>query len=548
LPCLLSCRDNRVNGSKNLIMGFCARQSLSQLTPFIASLRHTTFAGDVCLLIEDTAAPTVDRLRALGVIVERAAPSAQQSMATMSSRYFSYLDFLVRNGDGYANVMLTDPATSVFQADPFGAPLPADIVYTSERRRIGETPMVYDAIVQAYGEAVAHNIRDCPASNASVSLGTRSGMLRYLTAMTHQFAGRTMPVAGMIDQGVHNYVVHMRPLAGAWQVPADRIASALHTVTDNMVEITDRGVVIDADPVPVLSHWAERPKVAAHVGTSPRFRLDDHSPPGRSEPASAARDAVVAFYQRQRDAGWLELFLGSLRCVSVAADVHCVGAFDDDELAILTRFRCTAHVVPATEPAIAENIAHFYINQVLDRIASGGTTRPDQVLVLDNVRAVFPRDPFLARTVGLSVFCEGPTRIGESDYNRDRLGLFVPLDGRWLAQPVISSMLLRGSLPVLREFYRRMFIELVGRSDILKIHKVVQGLVNKLCHGGALGFPVIAHPNGAEVHFEFLASNLGVDTRHGVRVGGTVPGVVLSGHKESQLLLKLRIDLNLPEA
>ena len=76
------------------------------------------------------AAPTVDRLRALGVIVERAAPSAQQRMATMSSRYFSYLDFLVRNGDGYANVMLTDPATNVFQADPFGAPLPADIVYT----------------------------------------------------------------------------------------------------------------------------------------------------------------------------------------------------------------------------------------------------------------------------------------------------------------------------------------------------------------------------------------------------------------------------------
>ena len=537
-----------MNGSKNLIMGFCARQSFSQLTPFIASLRHTAFAGDVCLLIEDMAAAAVERLRALGIIVERTASSAQQRMATMSSRYFSYLDFLVRNGDGYANVMLTDPATNVFQADPFGVPPAADIVYTSERRRIGETPMVHDALVQAYGEAVARNIRDCTVSNASVSLGTRSGMLRYLTSMTHQIAGRTMPISGMIDQGVHNYVVHMRPLAGAWQDPADRIASALHTVTDDMVEVTDRGVLIDANPVPVLSHWAERRKVVEHVSTSPRFRLDEHPPPGPFAPASAARDAVVAFYQRQRDAGWLELFLGSLRCVCVATDVHCVGAFGDDELAILTRFGCTAHVMPATEPAIAENLAHFYINQVLDRIASGHMPLPDQVLVLDSVRAVFPRDPFLARTVGLSVFCEGPTRIGESDYNRDRLGLFVPLDDRLLAQPVISSMLLRGSLPVLREFYRRMFIELIGRADILKIHKVVQGVVNKLCWCGDLGFPVIAHPNGAEVHFEFLASSLGIDARHGVRVGGTVPGVVLSGHNESQLLLKLRIDLNLPEA
>jgi hypothetical protein len=108
-------------------------------------------------------------------------------------------------------------------------------------------------------------------------------------------------------------------------------------------------------------------------------------------------------------------------------------------------------------------------------------------------------------------------------------------------------MALRGTLPILREFYRRMFIELVDRAELLKIHKVVQGVVNKLCHGGDLGFPVIAHPNGAEIHFEFLASNLAIDTRHGVRVGGTVPGVVLSGHRESHLLLKLRIDLNLPE-
>ena len=92
-----------------------------------------------------------------------------------------------------------------------------------------------------------------------------------------------------------------------------------------------------------------------------------------------------------------------------------------------------------------------------------------------------------------------------------------------------------------------MFIELVGRTDLLKIHKVVQGVVNKLCHGGDLGFPVIVHPNGAEVHFDFLASSLAIDTRHGVRVGGMVPGVVLSANTESQLLLKLRIDLNLPE-
>ena len=198
----------------------------------------------------------------------------------------------------------------------------------------------------------------------------------------------------------------------------------------------------------MLSRWDASAKLTQHVRTSSRYRPDESVPPPVPRPASATRDAVVAFYQRQRDAGWLELFLGSLRCVSHAIEVHCLGDFDKGELEILTRYRCTAHAVPATEPAIAENVAHLYISQVLERIASGGTAQPAQVLVLDSVRAVFPRDPFLTKTIGLSVFCEGPMRIGELGYNRHRLGLFVQLDERRLREPVVSSMVLRGALPI----------------------------------------------------------------------------------------------------
>ena len=261
----------------------------------------------VCLLIEDVAAETVDRLRAVGVIVERAGPSAQQSMTAMSSRFFSYLDYLVRHGDGYANVMLADPATSIFQADPFAAPLPADIVYTGEHRRIGETPAVHDAVVLAYGEAVAHNIRDCAVSNSSATLGSLSGMLRYLTAMTHQLGGRTTPITGAIDQGVHNYVVHMHPLAGAWLDPTDRNVMALDTLPEDAVEIVEQGALIGGRSVPVLSRWDASAKLTQHVRTSPRFRLDEHvraagSPAGVSHarcggrllPASARRGLAGA--------------------------------------------------------------------------------------------------------------------------------------------------------------------------------------------------------------------------------------------------------------
>ncbi len=232
----------------------------------------------------------------------------------MASRYFSYQDFLLRKGESYANVLLIDPSTTVFQADPFAAPLPADIVYTAERRRIDDTPTVHDAVVQAYGEAVAHNIRDCTVSNADIVAGTRSGMLRYLAAMVHQLAGRTTPITGAIDQGVHNYVVHMRPLRGAWLDATDRIAVAVDTLPDDAMEIVARTVTdrwrCGAGVVPL---GGQRKVDGVYCGVTAVqhgpidagrvARADGRTTTaGAAEPELPATDAVVAFYLRERDA------------------------------------------------------------------------------------------------------------------------------------------------------------------------------------------------------------------------------------------------------
>ncbi|HET7881869.1 MAG TPA: hypothetical protein VFL55_13370 [Acetobacteraceae bacterium] len=530
-----------MNGPKNLMLGFCSRRSLDHVAPFVASLLQSAFTGDVCLLVDGIAAVTVHRLRELGIIVERAAPSAQASMAAMSSRYFSYFDFLLRHGDGYTNVMLVDPVTAVVQGDPFAAPLAAEIVYVAIGCAIGELPDVSRAIAQGYGEAVAHNIRDCIAASPATTFGTLAGMRRYLAAMTHQFAGRTVPITGLIDQGVHNYVVHMRPLAGAWLDDTGDVVQ----VANDTVAITDHGLQMNGRFAPVVTGWDTSTRVLVHVRTSPRYRLDHISPPP-ARPAASRRDAVAAFYHRQRDHGWLELFLGSLRCVNDTADIYCVGDFDQAELAAMARFRALGFVLPACDPAAADNVAHLYLNQALEGIATSGV-QLDQLLLLDGMRAAFPRDPFLNKTVGLSLFCEGPVRIRESEFNRHRLSLFTDVNETSLRQPVVSSMALRGPLPLLREFYRRMFLELVDRAELLKIPKVVQGIVNKLCHADDLGFPMIVHPNGAEVLFDLLGPALGVSDRHGLRIGGTVPGVVLGSHQDSPLLLRLRVDLNLPE-
>jgi hypothetical protein len=256
-------------------------------------------------------------------------------------------------------------------------------------------------------------------------------------------------------------------------------------------------------------------------------------------------DAVICVYHRERDEGWLAPFLASLRAAGFAGSIHCIGTLEADELAVLGRHGAVAHRVDPVGGIDVDNVAHVHLSRVLDALAADETRRPDQVLVTDTVRAGFLRDPFLSKTIGLSAFCEGPARIGDSDYNVYRLRHFAEIDDAWLQRPIVSSALLRGPLDVVREFYRRLFGEFVGRRDLMQIQKVIQGAFNKLCQDGELGFPVILHPNGAEVYFEIWPQSLTFDIRLGVRVGGAVPAIVVNPFHETPLMQMLKGSLSL---
>ena len=202
-------------------------------------------------------------------------------------------------------------------------------------------------------------------------------------------------------------------------------------------------------------------------GRSPHFRLTAASsvPSARAlfgSPLSDAtnQDSIVCFYHRERDTGWLEPFVASLRVVGFAGPIHCIGAFDDRESPILSHHRCTAHGLFETDFSIgADNLAHFCFCQLLDELAMTGDGHDGQIMLFESVHAVFQRDPFIGKTIGLSVFCEGSTRIGESEFNLHRVAHFGETDDALRRRPIISSAVLRGELGVLRDFYRRILTE-----------------------------------------------------------------------------------------
>lgn len=527
-----------MSGGCDLIMGHWSNLPFADLEPFLASLRHSGFLGEVCIFVSDVTPETVRQLQDHRVRVERPGQSAQPRMTHLSSRFFTYLDFLARHGEDFRYVMLTDLRDVVFQADPFAAALPADIVFAQERCWLGDCPVNRAWVTQGYGVAVAENMRDCLISCAGTTFGTVGGMLRYLTAMTGELTSRPVPIEGGIDQGVHNYIVHMRPPAGAWLDTGDSLAATLHYVPVDAVTLSPRGALIDGKLVPVLHQWQKHAALAGYVRSDPRFRLS--LPP---VPAAVPGDAgtVVAYFHRERDAAWLDVFLASLRSTGFNGALHCVGAFNAVETALLDRHGALAYQVGPPDTSIRmENVAHLLISQVLDTIADRA---PGQVLVLDTLRAGFLRNPFENSTIGLSAFCEGPQRIGDSDASLHRLALFVEGAERFAHQQVVSSTLFRGRMDHVRAFYRRLFIEFVGRAELLGISNSIQGAVNKLCHGGDFDFPIVLHANAAEALFDLRPSGMQVATRPDIRVGGAVPAIVLGEQLQSDVMSALRRSL-----
>lgn len=534
-------------------MGAWWRLPAEELEPFLGSLRHTTFDGDVCVLVGDAPEDVIELLMAHGVIVDRLRRFGASMTVDRCSRYYGYLDFIARHANRYDTVMLTDLRDVVFLSDPFERPLPADIVYTRERCLIGDNPIVRPRIAHTYGDAVAHNLRDFPLSCCGMTLGTVPGIVRYLLAMTQALSTLAAALACHADQAVHNHIVHLRALRGAWLEASDRTVSTMEHTSEESVAIGADEVLIDGKQVPVLHHWQKHPCLAAHVRSSPRFRLAQlppapygPTPPGSQLPDAPGRDTVVCFYHRERDAGWLEPFVASLRMVGFAGPIYCIGAFDESESAILSHHRCTPRGLFETDFSIgADNLAHFCFCQMLDELAMTGDRHDRQIMLFESVHTVFQRDPFIGKTVGLSVFCEGSTRIGESEFNLHRVAHLGETDEALRRRPIISSAVLRGELGVLRDFYRRILTEYAGRAELLRFDKSIQGAVNWVCHGGHLTFPVVVHPNAAEIFFQTSPSDLVVTTDHGVTVGGAVPAAIFNAFHDTELLRTLRRQLGI---
>jgi len=307
-----------MNRGRNLILGAAVGYRWPQIEPFVRSLRLTGCPAEVVLLTGQTDAetrrnlsrysvrslpvhPVASRLPAvwsrkrynrrwLGWLhraVKRLAASTEKAPSLRlvltafvaaafhhpaCSRYFYYFRYLYPRAKAYDLILTTDVRDVYFQADPFAAGWrpPSGQVFLEHEAVHGSEPGNDRWIDMGFGREGLALLRNRRIICSGLTLGTASGMLAYLAAMTRELGRRTDRLAGFdgVDQGVHNWLFWTGRLPGFSAVENFQgPILTLHGLPASFIQSNAIGQVIDRNGrvIPVLHQYDRHPELAARI-------------------------------------------------------------------------------------------------------------------------------------------------------------------------------------------------------------------------------------------------------------------------------------------
>ncbi len=515
---------------RNLIIGL-GNLPFDRTEFFLASLHHIGYDGDVCLYTYDVSADVLDKFRSLGVIVGDGAPFIRPGRNLMNSRFFMILDFLSKFQYKYDNVLITDVRDVIFQSDPFLMLGGAEVIFSSEGALIRDCRINGAWVQQSHGYGLYENIRDHYISCAGTTIGTMSGILRYLTLMCDEMSTCKV-IHTNIDQGIHNYIAHMRPVTNSIFDHEFRVVATLNHIPNDRIAVTARGVEVDGH-IPALVHqWDRRGHVAHFVTADRRFRLLDTQSPvfgvtqhrSWSRPNRRADRNIVVAYVSRTDSARLATFLGELRTAGFVGDIVVMSP---------------APAAPQPDHLHGDNVRHIAVPDagpdgpsMFARYRALGNAIEgvdgDNVLFFPTLGAEFRRDPFAGRAPGLSLFAEGPKFVRDCEHVSEWLQRAGIRPDHLFMQQVVSDRVIGGELSAMASLCARFEDFAKKQPDLVAAPEAARGLLNLIAWIQPLeGFPTTVHPNGSRAFMERWPAEIEVRRGPVLQVGGATPSMVL---------------------
>jgi len=199
--------------------------TFEMIKPYIVTLQKSGFKGDLCLFVSRMPKESYKTMQKYGVKLipfvdhypyvpkgflseELDLKDSFDQISVKYLRYLMYYLFLLKNGENYSKVMLSDVKDIIFQRDPFDFDLNGGLYCFLEDNHstLKTSPFNSGRIRRHFGDQVLKQIGDHYPSCAGTIFGGVSEVLDYLKNMIELI--KTIDPIGGGDQGLHNYLIY----------------------------------------------------------------------------------------------------------------------------------------------------------------------------------------------------------------------------------------------------------------------------------------------------------------------------------------------------
>jgi hypothetical protein len=195
--------------SKNLVIGLAAGYSVDKIKPFVLSFRQ--HSQDDILFVVDEVSDDMEEFCERNQVYTFVPDEPLSRNTCQVNRYKIYLDCLSEYFLDVDNVLLADVRDVIFQSDPFSEYPKNTLEFFAEPELFKNCKHNAPWVAGIYGAERVQQIADQYVICSGTTMGTRSGMVEYLTVMVEEInrladSGRLL--YGGEDQPVHNHLVY----------------------------------------------------------------------------------------------------------------------------------------------------------------------------------------------------------------------------------------------------------------------------------------------------------------------------------------------------
>jgi len=220
-----------------IVLGIVRSYKVEKLAPFVMSLRRSGYTGDIGFFVDDLPQETLEFFYQQGVTMQplppryfvqsmrypiravaNLAPAKFRKRARIElSRYYlhlidarwpCYYEFLQRTRGLYSHVLFCDIKDVVFQRNPFDFDWKAALCSfcTPPNIHIRDEEKTFGWITTGFGEAEARRLQDKRVIGCGATFAEIDAAIEYSELMCENFI--RINARGLVDQGVHNYLIH----------------------------------------------------------------------------------------------------------------------------------------------------------------------------------------------------------------------------------------------------------------------------------------------------------------------------------------------------